>query len=607
VRLRSLGSPALPRPAPPEQSMPEDKPEETSGVDTAEEGEAACEKTENENEEEEGPVVPTHEPFSFALWRTVQTQQTQNGLRHNDHLRYRQYCQRRLRRLYNVLRFKHGRGRFKQAPFPPDFSDVRFLEIPLVSAERAWSYAVQLKADNAAASALNPQWRHHSVKRLAKAVHWANMLESVCKIHADQRTQLEAEAYASFLEGTWLLEKEQWAESLAKLKLCRRLCERLALASEQAMGTHFKAKSEELAPMIRECKYNLGMAYDDNDSEAEGARPISKPRKDADLSYRGQGLVIPSDKIKGKLMKCLGLASAVKAGEEEEKESAAVIERYGEVSAEFGDVLRDIHTDMINAGSDAEQVAEWNMLEAFTRELSVSVNVERNMVLLWNHLKKIDLLEEIGSSEARRVCRPEEGMRFCDLLKEDLGALRGLPETSEAISTALAVFTTIVLNCRCFFLAMCHTAVGKLLEAAALLDMLHARVDGVELGDALPEPLGRLFPLFERVQKGMPVRVARWKCRGLAQLCSLEAKTKGKDEGLGLSSQKPLEEFANLAAFPPRFRDVPCKPLLFDLAFPSIVPPDLEPLVSKSGAQKGFLGKVSAGWGRVTGLFGGRK
>lgn len=583
--------------------MPEEKPEE-SGVETAEEGEGGADGEKAENEEE-GPVVPTHEPFSFAIWRTAHTQQSLNGLRHNDHLRYRQYCARRLRRLYNVLRFKHGRGRYKATPFPADFNDMRFLEVPLVSAERAWSYAVQLKADNAAASALNPQWRHHSIKRLAKAVKWAQKLESVCKVHADQRTQLEAEAYASFLEGLWLLEKEEWSESLTKLKLCRRLCDRLALASEQATGALFKAKAEELGPMIRECKYNLGKAFDDNDSEAEGAKPSGERKKDlSELSYRGQGLAIPSDKIKGKLMKCLGLASTVKVVEEEEKESAAVIEKYGEVSAEFGDVLRDIHADMINAGSDADQAAEWNMLEAFARELSVSVNVERNMVLLWNHLKKIDGLEEMTSSDARRVCRPDEGMRFCDLLKEDLGTLRSLPETSEVISAALMMYTTIVLNCRCFFLAMCHSAMGKFLEAASLMDMLHARIDQVDLGDALPEPLGRLHPLFERIQKGMPSRVARWKCRGLAQLCSLEAKAKGKEGGLGLAAQKPLEEFANLAAFPPRFRDVPCKPLLFDLAFPSIVPPDLEQLMLKSGQQKGFLGRVSAGWGRVSGLFG---
>merc|ERR1712032_1797961 len=101
-------------------------------------------------------------------------------------------------------------------------------------------------------------------------------------------------------------------------------------------------------------------------------------------------------------------------------------------------------------------------------------------VLLWNHLVKLDGLEEISSSDARKVCRPEEGMRYCDLLKEDLGSLRELPETSNSISETLMAYVTVVANCRCFFLALCYSSVGKTLEAAALMDMLHSRVEDSE-------------------------------------------------------------------------------------------------------------------------------
>ena len=43
------------------------------------------------------------------------------------------------------------------------------------------------------------------------------------------------------------------------------------------------------------------------------------------------------------------------------------------------------------------------------------------------------LLEDVGSQEARKTCRPEEGMRYCDLLKEDLESLIELP-VSAALS-----------------------------------------------------------------------------------------------------------------------------------------------------------------------------
>merc|ERR1712176_964674 len=114
----------------------------------------------------------------------------------------------------------------------------------------------------------------------------------------------------------------------------------------------------------------------------------------------------------------------------------------------------------------------------------------------------------------------------------------------------------------------CHHSLGKNQEAAALLEMLHNRVEDVELGDAQGEPLARLHPLFERIHKGMPTRVSTWRCRVLAIL-SMEA-FKVKQDGcetptaasVSASAQgkkgraRPkLEEFG-MGAFPPRYRDI---------------------------------------------------
>jgi len=425
--------------------------------------------------------------------------------------------------------------------------------------------------------------------------------------------QLEAETYLAFMEGSYLREKEEWADALTKLRLCRRVCERLALASGPQDGTLFKDRVQDLAPMLRECKYNLGMAYDEDGSD-DGALPTaSTPQKYlSELKYRGQGLVVPSDKIKGKLLKCLGMVSDLKVGtgceSSSHDESGAVIEKYGELSAEFADALKDIHSEMINAGSNEEQAAEWRMLEAFARELSLGMNVERNMMLLSNNLNKLDGLEEIGSGEARRQCRPEEGMRFCELLKEDLAGLRELPETCEDISEVLSIYTQLILNCRCFLLAMCHLANSKFLEAAALLDMLHSRIDEVELLATLPEPLGRMDPLFKSIKESLPKRMVQWRCRSIAQLCAMEARVlkqgeKG-DEPIDNVSSKPLEESVGLGTFPPGYRDIPCKPLLFDLAFPCIEQPDIEDFLAQnkpSGQQKSLLGRVAGGLGNRLG------
>merc|ERR1711972_590966 len=118
----------------------------------------------------------------------------------------------------------------------------------------------------------------------------------------------------------------------------------------------------------------------------------------------------------------------------------------------------------------------------------------------------------------------------------------------------------------------------------------------------LEGPLGRIHTRFEKVYKGLPTRVAQWRCRGLAHLCKMESRKAEEKDGepaAPVTTQKPLEEFASLAAFPPRFRDIPCKPLLFDLAFPCIVQPDIEELLPKTNdagnGERSLLSGLTSG------------
>ena len=120
--------------------------------------------------------------FALAILSTVKAAQNSNGLRMAaNYRRYRQYCTRRLRRLRKCkkMRFmfapKSGRGFHKREVTPDIVDDVRYLYLPLVSAERAWSYARELKAD----SDEQPRKFHHMRRRLKKAARWAEKLEAL--------------------------------------------------------------------------------------------------------------------------------------------------------------------------------------------------------------------------------------------------------------------------------------------------------------------------------------------------------------------------------------------------------------------------------------------
>ena len=86
--------------------------------------------------------------LSLDILHLAKTSQMKNGLRHQDYRRYRQYCTRRLRRIRknNQVRFMYANPKGRDYEFhevkPEDVKDARFIIIPLMMAERAWSYAM---------------------------------------------------------------------------------------------------------------------------------------------------------------------------------------------------------------------------------------------------------------------------------------------------------------------------------------------------------------------------------------------------------------------------------------------------------------------------------
>mmetsp|Transcript_43277 Transcript_43277/g.80633 ORF Transcript_43277/g.80633 Transcript_43277/m.80633 type:complete len:224 (+) Transcript_43277:265-936(+) len=201
--------------------------------------------------------------------------------------------------------------------------------------------------------------------------------------------------------------------------------------------------------MLRECRYNLGEAEEDGDGlgRAKAAGTIQGP--DGDLVFRGHVVSIPSDKIKSKVVRCVEAAKSLQAEvDSEEKPGQSFAENYGALSVEFGDALKDVHAEMIAAGADSD-TADWRIAEAFIREANSCVSIERNLILLRSHLGKLDEIEDVNTIDSRRHCRPEEGMRFCELIKEDMAALSELPESNEDIEETFAVYKKVILDYRC--------------------------------------------------------------------------------------------------------------------------------------------------------------
>lgn len=103
-----------------------------------------------------------------------------------------------------------------------------------------------------------PKLRHDLIRRLAKAVSHTTDLVRLTSGICDHRTALEAEAYAAWMNGNYLLEKEtDWQGALTSFLKSKKLLEELSKVGtfdQQAVCRHF---IDQVEPTVRYCSYQM--------------------------------------------------------------------------------------------------------------------------------------------------------------------------------------------------------------------------------------------------------------------------------------------------------------------------------------------------------------
>jgi signal recognition particle subunit SRP68 len=192
---------------------------------------------EAEEVEEKAPLEPQN--FSIGIHAWIETAQTSHGVRHEDFGQYHGYCTRRLARLRHNPDVKKDllhsskyaksnaksnthtststvshKGRPRHAYCARDDTAAmqvvphsHFLWVMLVSAERAWAQASEIKKGGS---------RQHAIRRLHKAQQLATRLEASAKINCDAVTYKECQAYTGWMKGNWALEKGHYKVCTAR-------------------------------------------------------------------------------------------------------------------------------------------------------------------------------------------------------------------------------------------------------------------------------------------------------------------------------------------------------------------------------------------------------
>uniref|UniRef100_A0A672L9J9 Signal recognition particle subunit SRP68 n=1 Tax=Sinocyclocheilus grahami TaxID=75366 RepID=A0A672L9J9_SINGR len=532
--------------------------------------------------------------LGLEILQIIKDSQQQHGLRHGDYQRYRGYCSRRLRRLRKTLGFKMGnRHKFTGKKVTVELlSDNRHLLLVLMEAERAWSYAMQLKQE----ANTEPRKRFHLLARLRKAAKHGEQLEKLCESHrVDAKTKLEAQAYTAYLNGMVQFELQEWKSAMEAFNKCKTIYEKLASAFTEEQAVLYHQRVEEISPNIRYCAYNIGDQNAINDLmqmrlSAGGGGGMMAEKLEAlitqtrakqaavmsEVEWRGRTVPVKIDKARIFL---LGLAdneaAIIQADNEETKERL-----YESLLAECRDTIQavreELRTDVKQReraaeGADSGKVSNLQYLHSYLTYIKLWTVVRRNESMAHALQAK---LKEPQTDENKRGPRPQDLIRLYDIILQGCNCSHGL--------VRIVVLGSLFL---CFYIAQSYVLVKKWSEALVLYERVLKYTREVQ----------SKAKSFNNSLKDLP-DVQELIAEVSAEKYSLQAAPLSDRLDNFRLDPTLLSKQPNLVQFPPDFQPIPCKPLFFDLALNHVAFPPLDDKVEQKGKGgitgyfRGFFG-----------------
>ncbi|XP_043971385.1 signal recognition particle subunit SRP68 [Gambusia affinis] len=564
--------------------------------------------------------------LGLEILQIIKESQQQHGLRHGDYQRYRGYCSRRLRRLRKTLGFKMGnRHKFVGKKITVEIlSDSRYLLLVLMEAERAWSYAMQLKQE----ANTEPRKKFHLLARLRKAAKHSEKLEKLCESpRVDAKTKLEAQAYTAYLTGMVHFELQEWKLAMEAFNKCKTIYEKLASAFTEELAVLYRQRVDEISPNIRYCAYNIGDQNAINDlmqmrltgggggmmaEKLETLITQARTKQAAMMSeveWRGRTVPVKIDKARIFL---LGLAdneaAIAQAVNEETKEHL-----YETLLAECRDTIQAVREELKSEAKQRERssdnesgkVSNLQFLHSYLTYIKLCTLVKRNESMAHTLQAK---LKETGADENKRGPRPQDLIRLYDIILQslaELSTLQGL-EDDHTFQKEVSLKTLVYKAYRCFFIAQSYVLVKKWSEALVLYERVLKYAKEVQSkSKSLNNSLKDLPDVQELIAE---VSAEKYSLQAAAILDTDEAPEEISQQQV--KDNTPLCEHLdnfhldktlvgkhpNLVQFPPEFQPIPCKPLFFDLALNHVAFPPLDDKVEQKG--KGGL------TGYIKGIFG---
>lgn len=571
--------------------------------------------------------------LSLDILQLSKSAQSANGMRHSEYERYRAYCSRRVHRIRKSVKFTHGRGKFTKRELDANVCrDARHLMLPLFYAERSWSHAMELKQvhHSCVAEDIRGGPHQHSMSRLRKADKWAQHLKTLCDQVGDERTSLEAHAYACWMHGTLMIEAEEWKAAVQQYMEAQAIYENLAKVGSQAEKDLFRGRVEEMAPAIRLCQHELKRSTGNTEDisllkemgKVEGMDDMMKAKLDAvladslrkqaedltEVEHQGQRIPIRGEKVRMGILQSQEAALELDQATDYDARMEAFDKYFGVLNDVVAAIAKE-QQDLANKrfGDKEEKEKQLLMLERYINTIRTQRTVERNELIVQDLTSKLQAAQEAQKGPSKKAVKPDELVQMYGRLIQNIEDLQTLDEHDEGSEPQKVLLASLLTfqAFRCFYLAMVFVGRSQWPEAVALYERAsNLSLQAVEYHEKCEEPntthRGQATELVKRI-RGQ-------KCLVQAAAYMDELKAKGSsessrsDDAAGaplldrLQTWNSSVQTTNVIEFPPAFEAVPCKPIFFDLAFNYVQFPDM----SEYEQKKGMLGRLGGmfGWGK---------
>ncbi|KAI9587847.1 signal recognition particle subunit SRP68 [Glossina fuscipes] len=583
------------------------------------------------SESNQGLTNQSAEPirvFRIEVLHMIKEAQQQHGLRHGDYQRYRGYCSRRIRRLRKALKFPQGDKRhFKRrdvtfAELTGKRADERFIYIPLISAERAWSYAMQLKQE----ANTEPRKRFHLISKLRKACGYALQLQELCTLEIfDARTKLECEAYVAWMHGTLHFELQSWKTAGEHLKRAQVVYENLAKALPDDEQELYKAKVNEFTPNLRYCAYNIsggtmgGNMDDLLEMRAQGLLEnldalVNQTKSESSdglqtIEWRGRKVTVRPEKVRLFLLS----AQELDKGLEKTTKIDAKIELIERTLMDCKDAIQSVKDEIkqdpkLRSLTTGQPVSGVQYLLAYLSYIRLNRTLQRNLCLVEQAKANFDDPNQKSqiALDGKRV-RSQDLARLYEIILQNVSEMQQIlgMEDHTTYQREIENLALTFKAFRCYYIALTLIDMKKWKEAVALYERASKYAT-----EALKGPFCDNFNMLDDLEK---LVITIDGCKFSAHAYSVLENDNYDDPIFTSKSQKsskPLFERLsqykedqslftknpNVFKLTPEMEAIPCKPLFFDLALNYVELPSLEEKLQApdkkgiSGFVKGFLG-----------------